>query len=138
MFLILNTRFSFRRPPVETCSRICPLVSVPVLHEGSVPDARALKRMVDASRYKSDRWQDVLREAAGAKPHRPELVMQQTDPSGMMEGLYIKVEDGDRVSDRYKYVRHDFLSTVLDSNTHWHARPILQNHLAPCSPLADL
>jgi hypothetical protein len=31
---------------------------------------------------------------------------------------------------RYKFVRFDFLSAVLDSGSHWMRRPILPNQLA--------
>ena len=38
-----------------------------------------------------------------------EKAMPQTDLSGIMEGIYIKVEEGDYVTDRLKYVRRSFL-----------------------------
>ena len=55
-----------------------------------------------------------------------------------MEGLYIKVEEEGKVMERLKYVRQDFLSTVQESESHWHARPILKNLLSPDSRLAGL
>lgn len=54
----------------------------------------------------------------------------QTDLTGIMEGIYIKVEDGDYVTDRLKYVRSSFLNTILDSESHWVNRPIVANRLA--------
>lgn len=56
--------------------------------------------------------------------------IRQTDLTGMMEGIYIKVEDGDYVTDRLKFVRESFLNTILDSESHWSARPIIANRLA--------
>ena len=47
-----------------------------------------------------------------------------------MEGLYLKREDGGRVTERYKYVRLDFLQAVADSDSHWMDRPIEPNRLA--------
>ena len=47
-----------------------------------------------------------------------------------MEGIYIKVEDGDYVTDRLKFVRGTFLNTILDSESHWVNRPIIANCLA--------
>ena len=38
-----------------------------------------------------------------------------------------KVEEEGEVRARYKYVRADFLTAVLDSGTHWLRRPILPN-----------
>ena len=46
-----------------------------------------------------------------------------------MEGLYIKVEDGEHVLERYKWVRASFLGVVRDSGTHWLRRPIIPNGL---------
>lgn len=61
---------------------------------------------------------------------RPDLALSQTDLSGIMEGIYIKVEDGDYVTDRLKYVRTTFLNTILDSESHWMNRPLIPNRLA--------
>ncbi|MGI9410217.1 MAG: hypothetical protein ACR2OV_09095, partial [Hyphomicrobiaceae bacterium] len=71
------------------------------------------------------------RQASAAPPHRPQTVEFQTDPSDLMEGLYIKIEEQGRVVERLKYVRADFLTTVVNSDSHWQSRPILPNRLAP-------
>ena len=42
----------------------------------------------------------------------------------------MKVEDASEVTARYKWVRHSFLSTVVESGSHWLARPIVPNQLA--------
>ena len=47
-----------------------------------------------------------------------------------MEGLYIKAEESNKVAERFKYVRADFLTTVLDSGSHWLRRPIVPNILS--------
>ena len=47
-----------------------------------------------------------------------------------MEGLYIKVEEDGVVKGRYKYVRTSFLTSVIQSESHWLARPIVPNQLA--------
>ena len=59
-----------------------------------------------------------------------ERAARQTDLSGTMEGIYIKVEEDDYVIDRLKYVRASFLNTILDSESHWASRPIVANRLA--------
>lgn len=46
-----------------------------------------------------------------------------------MEGLYIKVEEDDQVVGRYKLIRASFLTTVLESGSHWLNRPIPPNQL---------
>jgi hypothetical protein len=107
-----------------------PITPVPVLHEGVVASPAALVAMVGPSLYKSDGWREKLDAAAQIPPHRPDMVMRQTDLSGLAEGLYIKVAEEGRVAGRYKFVRHDFLTRVLDSESHWQSRPILPNQLA--------
>jgi hypothetical protein len=107
-----------------------PIAPVPVLHVGAVSSASALTALVGRSAFQSPRWRDRLRAAASRPPHDPAMVERQTDASGLMEGLYIKVEAEDRVVDRFKYVRHGFLQTVADSASHWQSRPILPNRLA--------
>ena len=59
----------------------------------------------------------------------PTLVRAESDPSDLMEGLYVKVEEGGAVVGRYKYIRADFLATVLQSGSHWLDRPIVPNGL---------
>ena len=54
----------------------------------------------------------------------------ETELSGFMEGLYIKVEENGQVADRMKYVRAAFLQCVDFSETHWIDRPIIPNRLA--------
>ena len=68
----------------------------------------------------------------------PEAALRQTDLTGVMEGIYIKVEDGDYVTDRLKYVRGSFLNAILDSETHWMNRPIVPNCLAEGADLFSM
>ncbi|MBI5531152.1 MAG: RNA ligase family protein [Deltaproteobacteria bacterium] len=109
-----------------------PVCSVPVLAEGSFARLDELVGLIGASHFKSDRWRSVLSEAARRVPHLdPERAIQETDPTDLMEGLYIKHEEQGRVVGRYKFVRSSFLAVVLESDSHWHDRPILPNQLAP-------
>ena len=109
-----------------------PVVSVPVLWEGVVTDPRALPALVTGALYKSARWRDRLREAAIDARVDPERAAAETDPETTAEGLYIKVEDPAQgvVVGRYKWVRASFLTAVVDSGSHWLARPIVPNQLA--------
>jgi hypothetical protein len=70
-----------------------PIVSVPVLHEGGIADPAALTALIGPSAYKSDEWPTHLAAAANVPPHRPDMVLRQTDLTHQMEGLYIKVEE---------------------------------------------
>lgn len=60
---------------------------------------------------------------------RLDQTKEQTDLCGLMEGIYIKVEEGDYVLDRLKYVRPTFLNAILDSESHWMDRPLVANKL---------
>ena len=107
-----------------------PVVSVPVLWEGVVTDPGALPGLVGPSLYKTAGWRDALRAAAVAAGVDPERAARETDPSDDAEGLYVKVEEDDRVVARYKWIRAGFLTSVVDSGSHWLSRPIVPNRLA--------
>jgi len=109
-----------------------PIAAVPVIWEGVVDKPAKLPDLVARSRYKSDAWRDRLRASAAEAGVDPERAARETDPSDLAEGLYIKVEDPGRgvVLGRYKWVRASFLTAVVDSQSHWFARPIVPNRLA--------
>jgi hypothetical protein len=108
-----------------------PVVSVPVLHEGTLSSRRALTSLVRKSLFKTGEWS--ARRALGAvgRVEQAARVVRETDPSDQMEGLYVKIEENGQVSGRFKYVRRGFLTSVIDSGTHWLNRPIVPNELAP-------
>jgi hypothetical protein len=108
-----------------------PVVSVPVLWEGVVAEPQALPAIVAASLYKSARWRDRLREVAEHARVDVDTAIAETDPSDAAEGLYVKIEEAGVVVDRFKWIRASFLTAVVDSNSHWLARPIVPNQLAP-------
>lgn len=58
------------------------------------------------------------------------IILKETDLTGLMEGLYIKVEEDGQVVGRYKYIRKEFLDVILNSGTHWKDRPMIINQLA--------
>jgi hypothetical protein len=104
-----------------------PVKAVPVLWAGVLSDPDDLLSMIGPSTCKSPDWRDRLDGQARARDLDPERVRRETDPTDHMEGLYIKVEEEGRVKARYKYVRADFLTAVVDSGTHWLRRPIVPN-----------
>lgn len=108
-----------------------PLVSVPVLHEGPVASLDTLWALVRPSLYKSESWRESLTESASRSGVTPERAARETDREDHAEGLYVKLEKDGRVQGRFKLVRPSFLTAVLDSGSHWLARPIVPNRLAP-------
>jgi len=107
-----------------------PVVPVPVLREGPADDLDDLTALIGPSPYKGPQWRESLTEAARARGLGVELAVRETDPSDLMEGLYVKVEEDGAVVGRYKFVRASFLTAVVDSGTHWLRRPIVPNALA--------
>lgn len=105
-----------------------PISSVPVLHQGAAP--ADLNPLIRPSLYKSPQSREWLARAAEEINLDPERAHQETDPSPLAEGLYIKVEEQGQVTERYKYIRASFLTQVQDSESHWLDRPILPNRLA--------
>lgn len=107
-----------------------PIVRVPVLHQGDGECLREPERFVKTSVYKSTQWKQRLADHASESGQDPIQVSRETDSSDLSEGLYIKVEEDGVVTERYKWVRYDFLQTVVDSGSHWQDRPLLPNLLA--------
>lgn len=108
-----------------------PIRSVPVLEHGVFSNLDSLTQLVAPSLYKSPAFAGRFVEEAVKAGVAPDQALVQTDPSEYAEGLYIKVEDGDRVVDRLKWVRASFLSVVATAGDHWLTRPIIPNGLAP-------
>ncbi|MEW5848374.1 MAG: RNA ligase family protein [Myxococcota bacterium] len=117
-------------PARRALLRGVPVTSVPVLHEGTVRSEKALRALVGRSRFKSARWREVLDQRAREHGLTVERVRRETDISDEMEGLYLKVEEDGVVRGRYKHVRRDFLTAIVDGGSHWSTRPILPNALA--------
>jgi hypothetical protein len=109
-----------------------PVVSVPVLYEGPMPQrADWLWSLVGHSLARTPHWSEALDATIErlALPHA--LCRQQSDPSPLAEGLYVKLEDEHQVLARFKLVRADFVQHILDSGSHHSERPIVPNGLAP-------
>jgi hypothetical protein len=106
------------------------VVSVPVLHAGAVSSLSALLSLLGQSPFIGSDWEERLRGACTHRGLDPDLAMRQTDPSMLMEGLYVRAEDEQGVVGRYKYVRPGFHQAIADAQGHWMSRPIIPNELA--------
>lgn len=104
--------------------------SVLVLDEGRYEKQEEITKWIGPSHFISEHSRGNFEEQCRKGGARLEMTLAQTDLSGTMEGLYIKVEDGDYVTDRLKYVRPTFLNVILDSESHWMNRPLVANKLA--------
>ncbi len=107
-----------------------PVVSVAVLWEGHPQKLADVTRLVGPSLFKSPAWREHLVEAGAAAGVSATQVLAETDSHDEMEGLYIKIEDDERVLERLKWVRPSFLSAIAEAGGHWLDRPIVVNQLA--------
>ena len=107
------------------------VTSVLVLHEGVISDLNSLKSLVRPSYFKSGMWKMNLTAEALKRKQDPTIISAQTDKHDDMEGLYIKIENQDCVTKRLKWVRHTFLNSIIELETHWLDRTIIPNRLAP-------
>lgn len=111
-----------------------PVISVPIVASDWPKDLKDLKRLVKPSLYRSGGWRENLALAAEDAGLDPAQILAESGANrpdaDLAEGLYIKIEDADQVLGRFKWVRPGFLQTILESGSHWAARPILRNQLA--------
>lgn len=105
------------------------VVPVKVLYEGKIDTLPSLTSLIGPSHFIGDRYLDRLRAICQERGQDITRVLQETDNSSLMEGLYIKVEEEDMVKERYKYVRASFLQSVFDSESHGMDRLLLPNQL---------
>jgi hypothetical protein len=108
-----------------------PVVSVKVLKDGVFRTLDELTGLVGPSYFIQGDQIAALRELCAQQHLDADRAVAESDTSGLMEGLYIKVEEDGCVSERYKSVRGDFLTKILESDTHWLSRPIIPNQLRP-------
>ncbi len=118
-------------PTRQGLLRDLPVCSVAVLHSGQVDSLADLKALIGPSLFISPTHTQDLTAICTDRGLDVERAARETDPSRLMEGLYIKVEDEEtgRVVGRYKYVRAAFLQAVFEAEGHWLSRPIIPNQL---------
>lgn len=85
-----------------------PLCSVPVLFSGHIQSYKQMIGLVAESHYQTSAHLQTFCQICQERGLDVERSLKQTDQSSLMEGLYIKVEPGDTVIARYKYVRSSF------------------------------
>jgi hypothetical protein len=106
-----------------------PVVPVKVLYAGEFPGEELLRGLVGPSHFVTPDAPARFRTDVARLGWDVDRAVRQTDLSGVMEGLYVKVEEGGVVTGRYKFVRAEFLQTVT-ADGHWQDRPLIPNRLA--------
>ena len=107
-----------------------PVISVPVLGKGIYTSKEQILKLLGHSKYITNNQRENLQNIAMKLGLDSEKNLKDTDLSGLMEGLYIKIEENGQVIDRMKFVRAAFLQCVDFSETHWIDRPIIPNQLS--------
>lgn len=107
-----------------------PVLSVPVLYTGLMPSSlKEIKSMVNPSLARTGDWLEKYISDADDSGMTREQALRMVDMSLKAEGLYIKVETEDETVARYKWVRSDFVQTILDTNVHHSNQPYVANRL---------
>ena len=106
-----------------------PIVPVKVLFTGVMEDEAQMTQWLGPSHFITAAAPQRLYETAQSLKLDSRQVIDQSDITGRMEGLYIKVEEDGIVKERFKFVRPDFTARIVDSETHWMDRPIVPNAL---------
>jgi hypothetical protein len=102
---------------------------VPVLAAFKPSALWQITNLINKTNFQSKNWKETLKEKCLMMGINLEKSLKETDQSGLMEGLYIKHEDDFKVIGRYKYVRYEFLQSILNSETHLIDRVTINNCL---------
>jgi hypothetical protein len=102
-----------------------PLASVAVIHTGVFGKVNSFGLFIGPSRYKTDRWREMFDALmiGGLARHYD---ASETDDSRLMEGIYVKVEDDEKVVGRMKLPRIEF-EKVRTDDAKWLRRPLFPN-----------
>lgn len=98
-------------------------------------DPSHLTSLVQPSLGRSEHWRSAFETTVARLRLDLDLCWRQTDVDHLGEGLYVKIEDDERVVGRYKWVRSSFTQTILDAGTHHLARPMVPNALHPSADM---
>lgn len=107
-----------------------PVLGVPVLYEGIAPKRIGdLLAMLQASQARTNQWRSSFAQAVQRENLDLARANAMINHSDFAEGLYIKVETEARTIARYKWVRPDFVQSILDSQLHHAEQPYIANTL---------
>lgn len=102
--------------------------SVPTLFTGRLSSREELLSLLGQSNYITEGHLSELSDVATSLGLDPLSVLEHTDETSLMEGLYVKVEEGGKVTSRMKYVRHGYTQTA-GTEERWHSRTVIPNKL---------
>ena len=97
-----------------------------VLWVGRYDKAPPFSSLIGPSNYQSDKWRKRFNQAMRSSTGKKFYEESETDRSGLMEGIYVKVEKDGKVIGRMKRPRPDF-EKVRTQDRLWGRRPLLPN-----------
>ncbi len=103
------------------------IFSVPVLAGGVFHGKKEILKHLDRSLYITDNHLDALREECERLGLDYTAILAETDETPLAEGLYIKLEENGRVTDRMKFVRSGYTQTAAVPDGEWRHRPVIPN-----------
>ena len=106
-----------------------PIISAPVLAQGKFTEIERLTQWLGQSYYITQGHVEDLKRECLRIGEDAALRCAQSDPTMLMEGLYIKVEEGGAVRERMKFVRPSFLQNITQDDAQWLSRAIITNRL---------
>jgi len=115
-----------------------PVQAVKVLWSGTLTSDIHLPDLIGPSWFITRDHADSLRNACEKAGQDFERVKHETDMTGLMEGLYLKVEEDGVVKERLKLVRSDFTNKIIEADEHHLNRPIIPNQLKDGADLFSL
>lgn len=105
--------------------------SVKVIKTGKFSSVEEITSLICQDEFIVDGSTDELRKICEAKriPEKDIAIFLKLNEPKLMEGLYIKWEEDGIVKGRYKYVRPNFVQTILSYGKHWLDRPSIPNRM---------
>lgn len=101
--------------------------SIAIIHEDQFDKINNFGQYITKSNYKTDKCSDLFKEIMN-NGMNAYYKHEETDMTDLMEGVYVKVEDDDKVIGRFKLLRDGFDKVRMDDDR-WQRRPIFQNRI---------
>jgi hypothetical protein len=123
-----KTTGNFLSTPQRSCVLTGgPLTSVVVLQKKRFDRTHNFAQLIGKSNYKTPDWKSYFDIAMAGELGR-HYANAETEDSVLMEGIYIKIEDDEKVVGRAKLPRPEFEKVKTDDSK-WLRRPIFPNKL---------
>jgi hypothetical protein len=106
-----------------------PIHSVPVLYQGHAGRDHP-SSLVAAPLFRSPGWKATAAASASRAGVEPAAFLARVADNGLAEGVYGKIEEDGTVVARFKWVRPDFVSGIVEGGRHWKDAPLVPNTVA--------